>query len=30
MPAGCEDVEVADLPELPRYRWLDPGPMGMG
>jgi arylsulfatase A-like enzyme len=30
VPAGCEDVPVAEMPELPRYRWLNPGPMGMG
>lgn len=28
VPPGCEDVEVATMPELPRHRWLDPGPMG--
>ncbi|MDW3217521.1 MAG: sulfatase [Acidimicrobiales bacterium] len=27
VPAGCEDVEVASLPELPRYRWIDMGGM---
>lgn len=27
VPAGCEDVPVAEVGELPRYRWLDPGPM---
>jgi arylsulfatase A-like enzyme len=27
VPAGCEDVPVAELGELPLYRWLDPGPM---
>jgi arylsulfatase A-like enzyme len=25
VPEGCEDVLVADLPDLPRYRWLDLG-----
>ncbi len=28
VPAGCEDVEVADPARLPRYRWFDPGAMG--
>ena len=27
VPAGCEDVEVATMPRLPRYAWLDAGPM---
>lgn len=27
VPAGCEDVPVADLPTLPRFRWLNPGVM---
>lgn len=27
VPAGCEDVEVAARPSLPRYAWLNPGPM---
>lgn len=27
VPAGCEDVTVATMPRLPRYRWLDPGAM---
>lgn len=27
VPAGCEDVEVADMARLPRYRWLNPGAM---
>jgi arylsulfatase A-like enzyme len=27
VPAGCEDVEVAPMPELPVVRWLSPGPM---
>ena len=27
VPDGCEDVPVAVLPRLPRYRWLDPGRM---
>ncbi len=27
VPSGCEDVAVATMPSLPRYRWLDPGPM---
>ncbi|MGB0114556.1 MAG: sulfatase/phosphatase domain-containing protein, partial [Ilumatobacteraceae bacterium] len=30
VPAGCADVPVADLPKLPRYAWINPGPMGMG
>jgi arylsulfatase A-like enzyme len=25
VPEGCEDVPVAELPQLPRYRWLDLG-----
>jgi len=28
VPEGCEEVPVAEMPELPRYRWLDPGAMG--
>jgi arylsulfatase A-like enzyme len=28
VPTGCEDVEVATMAKLPRYRWLDMGPMG--
>ena len=28
VPAGCEDVPVAPQPDLPTYRWLDPGVMG--
>lgn len=28
VPPGCEDVEVAAMAKLPRYRWLDMGPMG--
>jgi arylsulfatase A-like enzyme len=28
VPPGCEDVEVATMGRLPRYRWLDMGPMG--
>ncbi len=27
VPAGCEDLPVADLAELPRFRWINPGPM---
>ncbi len=27
VPAGCEGVEVAAMPDLPRYRWLDLGTM---
>ncbi len=27
VPPGCDDVPVATMPDLPRYRWLDPGPM---
>lgn len=27
VPAGCEDVEVAAMPKLPRYPWLNPGAM---
>ena len=27
VPTGCEDVPLAAMPELPRYRWLDPGGM---
>ena len=27
VPEGCEDVEVASQPRLPRYAWLDAGPM---
>lgn len=27
VPPGCEDVEVAPQPVIPRRRWLDPGPM---
>ena len=27
VPPGCEHIEVAPMPELPRYRWLDPGTM---
>ncbi len=28
VPAGCEDVVVADPPDLPRYRWLNLPGMG--
>lgn len=28
VPPGCDDVEVATMAKLPRYRWLDMGPMG--
>ena len=28
VPPGCDDVVVAPMPDLPRYRWLDPGVMG--
>jgi arylsulfatase A-like enzyme len=27
VPAGCEDVEVAPMPDIPRARWINPGPM---
>lgn len=27
VPPGCEDVEVASMPELPRYAWIDMGGM---
>jgi arylsulfatase A-like enzyme len=27
VPAGCEDVVVASPPDLPRIRWINPGPM---
>ncbi len=27
VPAGCEDLPVADLPDLPRFAWINPGPM---
>ena len=27
VPPGCEDVEVHPTPRLPRYQWLNPGPM---
>ncbi len=27
VPGGCEDVEVAPMPDIPRRPWLDPGPM---
>ena len=27
VPAGCEDVEVAPMPDLPGVAWLDAGPM---
>jgi arylsulfatase A-like enzyme len=27
VPRGCEDVVVAELPDLPRYRWFDAGGM---
>lgn len=27
VPAGCDDVPVAEQPELPRYMWINPGPM---
>ncbi|MEM7143368.1 MAG: sulfatase [Actinomycetota bacterium] len=27
VPAGCEDVVVADPPDIPRIRWIDPGTM---
>ena len=26
-PPGCDDVPVAELPELPRYQWIDLGTM---
>jgi arylsulfatase A-like enzyme len=28
VPPGCEDVAVAELGRLPRYAWINPGPMG--
>ncbi len=28
VPPGCEDVPVAELGRLPRYAWINPGPMG--
>ena len=27
VPIGCNDVQAAELADLPRYRWLDPGAM---
>ena len=27
VPAGCENIAVAPMPDVPRYQWLDPGPM---
>jgi arylsulfatase A-like enzyme len=30
VPEGCEDVPVAEMGQLPRYQWIDFGPMGMG
>ena len=27
VPPGCEDVEIAPMPDLPVVNWLDPGPM---
>ena len=30
VPPGCEDVEVHPTPRVPRYQWLNPGPMNGG